>query len=148
MIFSGITLSGNVISILISILLYRILFNYYLPFLSKHGFASSKGNTVHNRLFIMFIWMNGIYFSWKGSVFSSPEPKAHRWANSIPVPPSSVRRPPVRQHFQTSYPLKPLGQLNSNFIWRLLRTPERKFVQMVLVTWPRWPPRPYMVKTL
>ena len=23
----------------------------------------------------------------------------------------------------------------------------RKFVQMVLVTWPRWPPWPYMVKT-
>ena len=46
----------------------------------------------------------------------------------------SVRRPSVRQHFQTSSPLKPLGQLNSNFIWRLLRTRERKFVQMVLVT--------------
>ena len=25
---------------------------------------------------------------------------------------------------------------------------ERKFVQMLLVTWPRWPPCPYMVKTL
>ena len=50
----------------------------------------------------------------------------------------SVRRPSVRlsvrQHFQTSSPLKPLGQLNSNFIWRLLRTREQKFVQMVLVT--------------
>ena len=54
----------------------------------------------------------------------------------------------VRQHFQTSSPLKPLGQLNSNFIWRLLRTGEQKFVQMFLVTWPRWPPCPYMVKTL
>ena len=39
----------------------------------------------------------------------------------------SLCRPPVCQHFQTS--LKPLGQLNSNFIWRLLRTRERKFVQ-------------------
>ena len=37
-------------------------------------------------------------------------------------------------YFQTSSPLKPLGQLNSNFIWRLLRMGERKFVQMVLVT--------------
>ena len=36
----------------------------------------------------------------------------------------------IRQHFQTSSPLKPLGQLNSNVIWRLLRTGERKFVQM------------------
>ena len=60
-----------------------------------------------------------------------------------------LRRPSsVRQHFQTSSPLKPLGQLNSNFIWRLLRMGERKFVQMFLVTWPRWPPCPYMVKTL
>ena len=25
---------------------------------------------------------------------------------------------------------------------------ERKFVQTVQITWPRWPPRPYMVKTL
>ena len=89
---------------------------------------------------------------WFYLILSSPEPKAHGWANSIPVTPSSVRRPSVcpsvRQHFQTSSPLKPLGKLNSNFIWRLLRTRERKFVQMVLVTWPRWPPRPYMVKTL
>ena len=82
-------------------------------------------------------------------VISSPEPKAHGWANSIPVTPLSVRRlSSVRQHFQTSSPLKPLGQLNSNFIWRLLRTREQKFVQMILVTWPRWPPCPYIVKTL
>ena len=56
--------------------------------------------------------------------------------------------PSVRQHFQTSSFLKILGQLNWYFIWRLLRMGERKFVQMVLITWPRWPPRPYMVKTL
>ena len=81
-------------------------------------------------------------------LFSSPEPKAHGWANSIPVTPASVRRlSSVRPQFQTSSPLKPLGQSNSNFIWRLLRTRERKFVQMVLVTWLRWPPRPYMVKS-
>ena len=36
------------------------------------------------------------------------------------LPPPSVR-PSVRQHFQTSSPLKPLGQLNSNFIRILLR---------------------------
>ena len=71
------------------------------------------------------------------------EPNAHGWANRIPVTPSSVC-----QHFQTSSPLKPLGQLNSNFIWRLLRMGEQKFVQMVLVTWPRLPPHPYMVITL
>ena len=60
----------------------------------------------------------------------------------------SVVRPSVRQHFQTSSTPKTLGQLNSTFIWRLLRMRERKFVQIVLVTWPRWPPRPYMVKPL
>ena len=60
-----------------------------------------------------------------------------------------LRRPSgVRKHFQTSSPLKLPGQLNSYFIWRLLRMGERKFVQMVLVTWPRWPPHPYMVKNL
>ena len=44
----------------------------------------------------------------------------------------SLRRPSAHQHFQTS--LKPLGQFSSDFIWRLLRMGERKFVQMVLVT--------------
>ena len=51
----------------------------------------------------------------------------------------------VCQHFQTS-PLKPLGRLKPNFIWSLLGMGEWKFIQMVLVTWPRWPPCPYMVK--
>ena len=51
----------------------------------------------------------------------------------------------VCQHFQTSSPLKPLGWLKPNFIWSLLGTGERKFVQTGLVTWPRWPPCPYMV---
>ena len=32
----------------------------------------------------------------------------------------------VRQHFQTSP--NPLGKLSSNFIWRLLRTRERRFL--------------------
>ena len=54
----------------------------------------------------------------------------------------------VCQHFQTSSPLKPLGRLKPNFIWSLLVIGERKFVQTVLVTWPRWPPCPYMVQTL
>ena len=48
--------------------------------------------------------------------------------------PSFFCRPLVRPQFQTSSPLKPHGQSNSNFIWRLLRTRERKFVQTVLVT--------------
>ena len=48
----------------------------------------------------------------------------HLWiSTSIPV----TRCPSVRQHFQTSSPLKPLGQLNSNFIQRLLRTREESY---------------------
>ena len=54
----------------------------------------------------------------------------------------------VCHHFQTSSPLKPLGRLKPNFIWSLPGTGEQKFVQMVLVIWPRWSPCPYMVKTL
>ena len=34
----------------------------------------------------------------------------------------------------------------SNFIWSFYWLEERKFVQMVLVTWSRWLPCPYMVK--
>ena len=32
-------------------------------------------------------------------------------------------------------------------MWSLLGKGEWKFIQMVQVTWPRWPPCPYMVKT-
>ena len=49
--------------------------------------------------------------------------------------------------FQTTSPLEPLGQFCSNFIRSLLRVGERKIAKMVVVRWPRWPPRPYMVKT-
>ena len=58
------------------------------------------------RFGVWVIYMNG---TCNGTIFSSPELKAHGWANRIPVTPSSV--PP---QFQTSS-LKPLGQLNSNF---------------------------------
>ena len=51
---------------------------------------------------------------------SLTEQKAHGWANSTPVTLASVC-----QHFQTSSPLKPLGQLNSNFILRPLRMQEQ-----------------------
>ena len=36
----------------------------------------------------------------------------------------------------------------TNFIWSLLRLGEWKIAKMVAVHWPRWPPCPYMVKTL
>ena len=47
------------------------------------------------------------------------------------------------QHFQTSFPEKPLGRLKPNSIWSFNGIGERNFVQMVQVT---WPPFPYMVK--
>ena len=79
-------------------------------------------------------------------IFSSPEPKAHWWAYRIGRPPSSVclsstlfKHLLLRNHWadwsQISYGVS-VG-------WG-----EWKFVQTVLVTWPRWPPCPYMVKTL
>ena len=43
---------------------------------------------------------------------------------------------------ETTGPIKP------NFICKLSGTRKWKFIDMMLVTWPRWPPRPYMVKTL
>ena len=36
----------------------------------------------------------------------------------------------------------------TKFLWKLLGTNKWKHDDMMLVTWPRWPPRPYMVKTL
>ena len=62
--------------------------------------------------------------------------------------PSSVRCPFSVHHFQRSSSPKLLGQSKSNFIWSLSGMGERKFVRGVWVTWPRWPPRPYLVKTL
>ena len=66
------------------------------------------------------------------------------WAYSIAM----VRRPSVH-HFQRSSSPKLLGQSKPNFIWSLSGMGEQKFVHGVWgVTWPRWPPHPYMVKTL
>ena len=73
-------------------------------------------------------------------VFSSPE-LCSGWAIVITF------RPCVRQNVQTTSPLKSLSQFCSNFIWSLLRVGERKIAKIVAVRWPRWPPRPYMVKT-
>ena len=49
---------------------------------------------------------------------------------------------------QTSSSQKPLDQLKSDFIWNIYAPRERTFINLVLVTWSRWPPCPYMVKTL
>ena len=52
------------------------------------------------------------------------------------------------QHFQTSFPQKTLGRLKPDFRWLLHGMEEWKLVQMVYVTWLRWPPWPYMLKSL
>ena len=77
---------------------------------------------------------------------SSPEPKAQWWAYRIGRPLSSVCMHVV--NIFKHLPLKNHWANQSNFIWSLHGMGERKFVQLVQVTWPRWPPCPYMVKTL
>ena len=79
-------------------------------------------------------------------LFSSPEPKAHWWTNSIPVTQASIVRP-SSVNISNIFSSETTGPIELYFIWRLLRKGKRKFVQIVLVTWPRWTPRPYMVKT-
>ena len=61
--------------------------------------------------------------------------------------PSAVRTSSIH-HFQKYSSPKPLGQSKPNFIWSLNGIGERKFVREVWITWPRWPPSPYMIKTL
>ena len=74
--------------------------------------------------------------------FSSSKPNAHRWAYSIGKHPSSVVRCPSVHYFQRSSSQKPMGQLKPIFMWRLYGSGEGKFLQTVMVTWPRWPPCP------
>ena len=84
------------------------------------------------------------YFGCKQSpkrIFSSPE-LCSGWAIMITF------RPCVRQlTFSNDFSSKAAEQFWSNFISSLLRVRERKIAKMVAVLWPRWPPRPYIVKT-
>ena len=85
-------------------------------------------------------------------IISSPEPLGSQ--DELIVYPSS-RRPSVRpsvgvvvHNAQRSSSPKPLGRSRPNFMWSLLGLGERYFVGGIWVTCPRWPLRPYMVKTL
>ena len=49
---------------------------------------------------------------------------------------------------KTWFSQKQLGHLEPKLTWKLKGEWEWKFIQMSLVTWPTWPPCPYMVKTL
>ena len=83
-------------------------------------------------------------------LLSSPEPNAHWWTYSIGRHPSSVVRRTLSdcQYFQIFSPQNPMGQLKPDFMLRLSELRKWKFLQTVLVIWPRWPPYPYLVKTL
>ena len=71
----------------------------------------------------------------------------HWLANRIGRPPSSVRTSAVRRPHSLNIFSKTTGPIKVKFQTELLWDGERKFVQKVLVTWPSWPPCPYMVKT-
>ena len=49
---------------------------------------------------------------------------------------------------KTGFSLIPLGRFEPNFVSKLSGTGKWKSVNKMMVTWPRWPPCPYMVKTL
>ena len=75
-------------------------------------------------------------------LFSSPEQKVHWWAYRIGRP-LSVVHTLFKQLFRNH-----CADWSQIFIWSLHGMWEHKFVQTGLVTWPRWPPSPYIVKTL
>ena len=49
---------------------------------------------------------------------------------------------------KTCFSQKHLGDLEPKLIWKPKGNGKWKFIQMSWVTWPIWPPCPYMVKTL
>ena len=54
----------------------------------------------------------------------------------------------VHSKIQTTFSQKLLGHSELNFVWKLSGTRKWKSDDMMLVTWPRWPPCQYMVKPL
>ena len=54
----------------------------------------------------------------------------------------------LHMKLKTGFSQKPLGQSKPNFTCKLSGSRKWKFIDMMLVTWPKWLPRPYMVKTL
>ena len=63
-----------------------------------------------------------------------------------PFPPQIYGMCP--QHFQNIFSSETTGPIKVKFHMESPWDGERKFVQLIQVTWPRWPPCPYMVKTL
>ena len=52
----------------------------------------------------------------------------------------------VHTKIQTGFSQKLLFRYEPNFVWKLSGTRKWKSEDMMLVTWPRWQPCPYMVK--
>ena len=79
--------------------------------------------------------------------FSSPEPRGAYRINRLCCP-SSSSIVDVHPHFQITF-LKTLGHSCTQISYVTSRgCGERKFSQMIMVTWPAWLPFPYLVKTL
>ena len=94
---------------------------------------------------MLWSWPEDVNVHWFGYIFQINFVSLV-CANSILMTPSSIRPSVACQHCQISSSLKPLGQLNSNFLWRLLR-----IMNQSLIKWsmsyerPKWLPGPYLV---
>ena len=93
------------------------------------------------RLYLLWLWW---WFTALPHFLAHLRRRLIWWAYRIGRPLSYI----VVHTLLTSSSQKPLGQSKSNFIWSFYGMEERNYAQMFLVTWPRWPPCPYMVKTL
>ena len=87
-----------------------------------------------------------MFWCYFNMIFSSPEPKAHWWAYRVGRPPSSVWLSST--HFKIFSSETWLGRFKPNFIWSLHWMGEWKFVQTVLVTWPKMAAMPIYGKNL
>ena len=108
-------------------------------------------------LFMKFMWFeqSAVYiFGWllwrdklnnaESGIFSSSEPKAYWWAYSISYSLSSVcGYICVLSTFSNIFLSKTTGPIEAKFHVK----PSWDGGSMVQVTWPIWPPCPYMVKT-
>ena len=111
-----------------------ILFSHSIIFFKQRGNLGSFDIIWKSTCFYWMIYKVCNRFNY--GVFSSSEAKAHRWAYSIGRHPSSVRpsvrpsvvRPFVRQHFQTTSPLKPWSRFFPYFTYSIYRWGERIIV--------------------
>ena len=106
------------------------------------------------------IWKLGLFYrkKWKQWIFRNywclwPENwlmQTTNWLNEgmLVLKVLDLGQGRVQTKIQTRLFQKLLSRSEPNFVWKLSGTRKWKFVNMMLVTWPRWPPCQYMVKTL